>query len=117
MPVLSLRQMAALEALLDARIPERLAALEAGRARDGRREPLSRRNAARQADSERLRAAIREALDAAPAGEHITAKHVLRSLEQGGISPLPSDRTVRWHLSAIRGNGNAAVLPSRRLNH
>jgi hypothetical protein len=78
-------------------------ALEAGH-------PLQERNAARRANAQRLREAIARILEAESTA---TATRVLQALgapaDPGG--KLPSLRTIRWHLQALRGNGNSAVLP------
>lgn len=64
--------------------------------------PLKRRNAARQAEAERLREAIASTLAEHPQPDTLTAKGVLRALERVGVAPLPSERTVLRHLTAIR---------------
>lgn len=113
MPTLSIVQLNELVALLAAKLPERMEALERRLAAGPPQpEPLAKRNASRQADGARLRQAIADILARHAGRPPMSAKRVLRSLEQAGISPLPSDRTVRWHMRALRGNGNAAVLPT-----
>jgi DNA-binding transcriptional ArsR family regulator len=75
--------------------------------------PLRQYSAQRRAAGARLRAAIGSILAAHPGSGEMTAKDVLRALERGALRPLPALRTVRWHLQALRGNGNAAALPPR----
>ena len=81
-------------------IARRLEALEA------RRDPVSLRpsTAQRIAHGEALRAAIANVLQSDPG---VTGPRVIEALRISHAGKLPSLRTVRWHLAAIRGNGNA----------
>ncbi len=63
---------------------------------------LRQRNARRQAESERLQAAIATTLTQVPHREVITAKEALRALARAGWTSLPSVRTVQRHLDALR---------------
>jgi hypothetical protein len=65
-------------------------------------QPLASLNASRQAAAERLRGAIGRTL-ASVAPEVLTAERVLQALRKDGFEPLPRVRTVRLHLSAMRG--------------
>ena len=77
-------------------VPELLRRVEVLEARH----PLRERNAARQADGQRLREAIACILESDPTA---TATRVLGTLEAAEPgSKLPSARTVRWHLQALR---------------
>lgn len=89
MPLLSITQLAAVEALIAANLPERLAALEAARA--------SRRKAAR-ASYDRLHGQIAAVLDAHKGLKPMTAKRVVRALERSGADVHVSMRTVRRHM-------------------
>jgi hypothetical protein len=51
-----------------------------------------------------LRAAIAGILEAEP---EATGPRVIEALRATHTGKLPSPRTVRWHLAALRGNGNA----------
>jgi hypothetical protein len=97
MPLLSIQQLAALEALIAANVPGRLAALEASRT-----ESRSRRSSGRVANAERLRADIRLALDAHTGPKPMTAKQVLRALAMRGCDCSRSERTVRLRMQEIR---------------
>jgi BMFP domain-containing protein YqiC len=96
-------------------LERRVSELEARQSETASRtsETLKQCNAKRRGDAQRLRQAISSVLANLPGPARPTAKHVLRAFEQAGITPLPSERTVRWHMAAIRGNGNTAVLPSQ----
>ncbi len=93
----------------------RVAALEArlcGETAPRQSGPLRARNSVRAAEGQRLRESIADILTHNRGSGELTAKHVLRTLEEADIDRLPSLRTVRWHMAALRGNGNAAaVLP------
>lgn len=69
-----------------------------------------RSNADRQADGNRLRAAIEGILSAHP---EYTAKHVLRALSSAdlGRQSLPSVRAVQWHVKALRNTPCALRSP------
>lgn len=113
MPIPGILEWRQLQELLGGRILERLAALEAKLATEGQQpRPLRQRNATRQVNGERLRKAIADVVAKHTGPGPMSAKTVLRGLERSGVSPLPSDRTVRWHMRALRGNGNTAVLPT-----
>lgn len=81
-------------------ITQRLEALEA------RRDPVSLRpsNAQRIAHGEALRVAIADIMQSDPGA---TGPRVIEALRASHAGKLPSLRTVRWHLAAIRGNGNS----------
>ena len=85
-------------------------ALEALTARvealEARRDPVSLRssNAQRIAHGEALRVAIADIIQSDPGA---TGPRVIEALRASHAGKLPSLRTVRWHLAAIRGNGNA----------
>lgn len=64
---------------------------------------LARCNAARKAESRRLDDAIAAALTDQQGPGKLTAKHIVRFLERHGFEPLPSERTVRLHVAALRG--------------
>lgn len=72
---------------------------------------LANRNGERHAEALRLREAIAGVLATHPAPESLTAKQLRRALEVAHIQVPQSDRTLRWHLAALRGNGNTAALP------
>jgi hypothetical protein len=82
----------------------RVSALEA------RHDPVSLHatNAQRIAHGEAHRAAIANVLQTDTGA---TGPRVIEALRVSHAGKLPSLRTVRWHLAAIRGNGKAAVLP------
>lgn len=96
-------------------LERRVAAVEAQLAeRESRQsEPLKRRNAARVAAGQQLRDRIAAILATHPGPGQMSAKHVLNALAAAARAPLPSLRTVRWHMAQIRGNGNTAALPPR----
>ena len=85
-------------------ITQRLEVLEA------RHEPagLHSTDAQRIAAGAALRAAIAGVLQSDPAA---TGPRVIEALRTSHAGKLPSLRTVRWHLQALRGNGKSAVLP------
>lgn len=93
-------------------LAKRVEALEQTRA-PSRAEPRrGRNNADRQAEGDRLRAAIDGILGAHP---EYTAKQVLREIlaVDLGRQELPSVRTVQWHIRHIRNAQSAlrAVAP------
>ena len=69
-------------------------------------ETLRRVNDERQAASERLQAAIAQALSREADPGTLTAKQVLRALAREGFEPVPSERTVLRHLTDLRGHGH-----------
>ncbi len=73
--------------------------------RSAQPDALSEHNRARQADGERLDAAISAALAADAGSGTWTAKEVGRALERAGFTPLPARRTVADHLKALRARG------------
>lgn len=58
-------------------------------------ESLRLANGRRKAEGAKLRELIRATGEA-------RAKHVLQTLARDGVQPLPSIRTVQWHLAAVR---------------
>ena len=88
-------------------LTELLARIEALEARV-RPAGLAACNALRKARGQSLREAIADILWQAPCS---TGPDVLARLRETHLQLLPSLRTVRWHLRALRGNGNASVLP------
>jgi hypothetical protein len=79
--------------------------------REARRDApgLAASNAQPMAPGGTLRAAIAGILKTAP---EATAPLVLERLRSTHAGRLPSARTIRWHLAALRGNGNGnARLP------
>jgi len=114
MPVPSIIEYEGLRRLLGADLEQRLAAVEAQLRGEGAPRPpsaLAERNASAVADGHRLRAAIGSILTAHQESAGMTGKPVLRALGRQKWAPLPSLRTVRWHMQQIRGNGSAAALP------
>lgn len=89
------RQIEALQAAIRTRTPAALAAC----------------NVARKAASRRLHEAIAAALADHRAPHRLTAKHIWRLLERRSFEPLPSERTVRLHVAALRGMATHCVLP------
>jgi hypothetical protein len=73
---------------------------------EARRDPVSLHpiNAQRVAHGKALRAAISDIVQADPGA---TGPRVIEALRASHAGKLPSLRTVRWHLAAIRGNGNS----------
>lgn len=69
-------------------------------------EPLRLHNAGRKADATRLDKAIAALLVDHPRAAELTAAQIRQALEVDEYRPLPSERTVRLHLAAIRGSGN-----------
>lgn len=83
---------------------ERIATLEAraqGEIAPRQPAPLKRRNAQRVADGTRLREAIRGILAAHPGPAEMTGKSVRAALERQGWAPMPSARTVQWHMAEL----------------
>lgn len=76
--------------------------------------PLAKRNDQRKADGRRLDEALADLLRDHPRAAELTARQIRDALDHEGFSPLPAERTVRLHLAAVRGTGNAAVLPGMR---
>lgn len=114
MPIPSTQQFTALLALIDARLPERVEALEAKLAKEGQQpEPLRERNASRQADGQRLQEAIADILAQHPGPGRLPAKRVWQVLADTdvGRAERPSLRTVQHHITQIR---KAAVLRESR---
>lgn len=66
--------------------------------------PLARRNAERQANAQRLRAAIVRILAEEGRAGELTRKDVLQALEREGFTEdtLPKPSTVGWHIRALR---------------
>ena len=91
------------EASLLAELLARIEALEARLLPAG----LTACNAQRRARGQSLREAIADILRQAPGA---TGPDVLARLRETHPQLLPSLRTVRWHLRALRGNGNTQVL-------
>jgi hypothetical protein len=77
---------------------------------EARRNPASLApcNAARVAHANALRKAISDIIEDEP---EATGPAVLERLRQTHAGKLPGERTVRYHLNALRGNGNAQSLP------
>jgi hypothetical protein len=67
--------------------------------------PLDVINAQRVAAAQKLRQAIATTIAAHPG---IVSKQVEGVLVSQGWTPLPSARTIRWHMQQIRRGGNAA---------
>jgi hypothetical protein len=89
---------------------KRMEALEAqlnGKSSSRQPGPLAKQNASRKACAERLHAEIERIAADHPPEQRLTAKHVLKALSRTHGDELPSERTVRLHLAAVRGNGNA----------
>lgn len=102
MPLLSIPQYRQLEALLAANLPARVAALEAGLASERPAEAaLAPRERQRAVAGAPLREVIRQIL-AASGPSRMTGKAVRAELERSAFTPLPSSRTVRWHMAALR---------------
>ena len=87
-------------------------------ARSAQPDALSEHNRARQADSERLREAIRAVLASHQGPRQMTRKEVLRELLRSGWSPeeVREPSTIGWHMREIRREQvrtvNAAALTS-----
>jgi hypothetical protein len=88
--------------VLERQLSEALARVEA---REARSDPpaLAASNAQRVAHGDGLRAAIAEVLQSDPGASGPVVLERLRATHAG---KLPSVRTVRWHLQALRGKGN-----------
>jgi hypothetical protein len=63
----------------------------------------------RQADGGPLRGEIARILESAPGADGPTVLRALEASQPG--RKLPSPRTVRWHLSVLRGSGNGSLPP------
>ena len=72
------------------------------------RKPLAEINESRRADVRQLRTAIADVLAAHPEPDRLTAKHVGRALERAGFQRVPPERTLRRHLTAVRGHGRTS---------
>ena len=119
MPIPGILEWRRLQELMDGRILERLAALEAQLR--SKSSPLKERNATRQADAERLRQAITSVLAQHCGPTKPTRKAVLRALERSpqlASGSMPSLSAIGWHLREIRRaqpvNVNTAALTPRQ---
>lgn len=98
-----LRRLRALE-VENANLRRRLAEAERGPA------SLAELNDARRAESDRLSRALEVVLSAHQSPEPLTAKRALRWLARDGFAPLPSERTVLRHLTALHKCGQTTCV-------
>ena len=100
MPIPGILEWRRLQELMDARILERLASLEAQLRGDG----APRVGESRRSDVRQLRQAIAEVLASQPDSDGMTAKQMRRALERDGFERVPPERSLLRHMTAVRGH-------------